>query len=423
MLVEKVEHRPVADLIPYARNSRTHSDEQVEQIAASIQKFGFNNPVLIASDGTIVAGHGRLLAAKVIGLTHVPVVELAHLSDAERRAYVIADNRLAELSGWDKELLSLELRDLDALDFDLDVIGFSDKELDRLLIEPEDMDGEDEDGEEEAAAPLPSEPVTVSGDVWILGDHRLFCGDSTKPESYAAVLNGEPAHLLLTDPPYGMSYGGGRKKGNDKKKAWDLIQNDDLQGSDLAKFLKDTVGLALKNTYDDASVYVFLTWRTVDVFGAVLRDIGLEHNALIVWDKKSIGIGGKHYRPQHEFCYYCDRGRWFGGRNQSDVWRMSRGATGEYVHPTQKPVALLEKPVRNSSKPGEIVLDIFGGSGSTLIACEKRGRAARLIEMEPKYCDAIIGRWQALTGRAAVLESTGKTHAEITQERAKKKAS
>lgn len=397
-------------LIPYARNSRTHSDEQVAQIAASIKEFGFLNPIIVDGESGIIAGHGRVMAAQKLGLKELPCVEASHLTDAQRKAYVIADNKLALNAGWDDEMLRIELGELGEMGFDLELTGFSLDEIDELQIE------EIEDGltDEDAVPEIADEPVTKLGDVWQLGNHRLMCGDSTSIDAFDTLMSGSVADMIFTDPPYGMSYGGGRAAGDHQSfknrsggiKAHGMIMNDDLQGDSLIALVRDALASSIACAKEGAPLYACFTWRTYAEFERSLEELGREVKACIVWDKKSIGLGNAHYRPQHEFIFYCG-GQWFGDKSQSDVWYMSRGNTGAYVHPTQKPVELIERALENSSKKGDVVIDCFGGSGSTLIACEKTGRHARLMELDPKYCDVIIKRWQDYTGKEAVLESSG----------------
>lgn len=412
----------VEGLVPYARNSRTHSDAQVAQIAASIREFGFTNPVLIDADGGIIAGHGRVLAARKLGLPEVPAIRIDYMTEAQRRAYVIADNKLALNAGWDDELLALELGELQGAGFDLSLTGFSEDELAGLLLEPEVVEGlTDEDAVPEA----PAEPVTMLGDVWVLGNHRLMCGDSTSVSAFDDLMAGDRADMIFTDPPYGMSYGGGRAAGDhslDKKtggvkiKSHGMILNDDLQGDELIALVRDAIATSTACMKEGGALYACFTWRTYAEFEAGLESCGHKVKACIVWDKKSIGLGNSHYRPQHEFIFYCG-GAWYGDKAQSDVWYMSRGNTGEYVHPTQKPVELIERALGNSSKAGDVVIDCFGGSGSTLIACEKTSRHARLMELDPKYVDVIVRRWQQFTGKQAVLEGDGRTFNQLATER------
>jgi len=271
----------------------------------------------------------------------------------------------------------------------------------------------------------PEVPITVEGDVWLLGRHRLMCGDSTSIDAVEKLMDGQKADMVFTDPPYGMSYGGGRARGDHAKnkkggvliKAHGMIKGDDLQGDDLIGMIRDAVGSAIAACKSGAAKYVCFPWRTYSEFEAALDQIGMTVSACIVWDKKSIGLGNSNYRPQHEFIFYSKGDSWHGDKSQSDVWYNSRGATGEYVHPTQKPVELVEKAINNSSKGQDVVIDVFGGSGSTLIACEKTGRDCRMMELDPKYCDVIVTRWQEFTGQFATLESTGQTYAELKAER------
>jgi DNA modification methylase len=407
-MTPKIETRLVADIIPYAANSRTHSDAQVAQIAASIKEFGWTNPILVSGDDSIIAGHGRLMAARKLGMEEVPVIVLDHLSKSQQRALVIADNQLALNAGWNMDMLKAEIEDLQLDDFDLSILGFDDKFLDGLL-EPEPTAGLTD---EDAVPEVPETPKTVLGDVWVLGNHRLMCGDSTSVTAFDQLMDGTKADMIFTDPPYGMSYGGGRAAGSTKKgalvKAHGMIINDDLQGNDLIALVRDAIATSSALMKEGGALYACFTWRTYAEFEAGLESCGHKVKACIVWDKKSIGLGNSNYRPQHEFIFYCG-GQWYGDKSESDVWHMSRGATGKYVHPTQKPVELVERALSNSSKAGDVVIDCFGGSGSTLIACEKNNRHSRLMELDPKYCDVIIKRWQDFTGKEAVHAETGET--------------
>lgn len=404
----KLEHWPILRLVPYARNARTHSDSQVAEIAASIGRFGFNNPVLVDETGSIIAGHGRVLAAKRLGMDEVPVVVLSHLTDAERRAYILADNKLAEKAGWDEDLLRLELADLQNLDIDLNVIGFEDKEIDRLLAEDDLADDDTDEEDADDAPPPPDAPTAQAGDVWLLGDHRVVCGDSTDASVVERLMDGGLADLLYTDPPYGVSYTGGRKK-------WDGIKNDATTGDDLEAFLLAAFTSAAANCSDDAAWYIWHASNTSGEFYRALAAVGRKASAQIVWLKNVMAGGFGHYRGRHEPCIYSS-GTFYGGRDQDTVWQVSRERN--YQHPTQKPVKLAERALRNSTKRGDVVLDLFGGSGSTLIACERRGRIARLVELDPKYVDVIVRRWQDLTGQQARLEATARTFAEVAAERA-----
>jgi len=415
---QQIEYVEVKKLIPYARNSRTHSDEQVAQICGSIKEFGFTNPVLIDGEGVIIAGHGRTIAAQRLNMKEVPCLRLDYLTEAQKKAYVIADNKLALNAGWDDEMLALELGDLKDLDFDLSLTGFDDDELNKLLAEAVNEGLVDED-----EAPLPpDEPISKLGDVWQLGSHRVMCGDSTSIDAVDKLMEGQKADMVFTDPPYGMSYGGGRAKGDHALnknggvliKAHGMIKGDDLEGESLINLVRDAIATCIASSKQGAAYYICFTWRTYSEFEEAIALGGASVANCIVWDKKSIGLGNANYRPQHEFIFYVKGGAWYGDRSQSDVWYMSRGATGEYVHPTQKPVELVERAISNSSKPGDLVLDVFGGSGSTLIACEKTSRHCRLVDLDPKYVDVMVKRWQDYTGKQAIHVESGKAFAEMS---------
>jgi DNA modification methylase len=415
---QQIEYVEVKKLIPYARNSRTHSDEQVAQICGSIKEFGFTNPVLIDGEGVIIAGHGRTIAAQRLNMKEVPCLRLDYLTEAQKKAYVIADNKLALNAGWDDEMLALELGDLKDLDFDLSLTGFDDDELNKLLAEAVNEGLVDED-----EAPLPpDEPISKLGDVWQLGSHRVMCGDSTSIDAVDKLMEGQKADMVFTDPPYGMSYGGGRAKGDHALnknggvliKAHGMIKGDDLEGESLINLVRDAIATCIASSKQGAAYYICFTWRTYSEFEEAIALGGASVANCIVWDKKSIGLGNANYRPQHEFIFYVKGGAWYGDRSQSDVWYMSRGATGEYVHPTQKPVELVERAISNSSKPGDLVLDVFGGSGSTLIACEKTSRHCRLVDLDPKYVDVMVKRWQDYTGKQAIHVESGKAFSEMS---------
>jgi DNA modification methylase len=402
----RVEQRPITALIPYVSNARTHSDAQVAQIAASIREFGWTNPILVDGRNGVIAGHGRLLAARKLGMEQVPVIELAHLSEPQKRAYVIADNRLALNAGWDEELLTLELGELMAVNFDLSLTGFAPGELEERL------GGQGKTGltDDDAAPAAPEEPVSKLGDLWLLGEHRLLCGDSTDRASVDRLMGGEQADIVFTDPPYGMAYGGGRAAGSTPRgarvKAHGMIKNDDLAGEDLTDLIRDALSNAVAVKKLGAACYICCTWRTYEAFQRALNECNLGASACIVWDKKWVGLGRQHYRPQHEFILYTAGESWYGGKGQSDVWTLAREPGTEYVHPTQKPVELVTRALLHSSKQDDIVLDCFGGSGSTLVAAEKHRRKARLIELDPKYVDVIVQRWQQWSGSYAVLDGS-----------------
>lgn len=397
--VESVEHWSLQRLIPYAKNARTHDDTQVSQIAGSIAEFGFVNPILVGDDNVIIAGHGRLMAAQQLGLDTVPVIVLHHLTEAQRRALVIADNKIAENAEWNDELLKLELEELGDLGFDLDVIGFSDEELDELLGNDEQPGESDEDEIPE----VEDEPVSRHGDVWILGDHRLLCGDSTSKQDLEKLMSGELADMAFTDPPYNVDYGNNAKdkmRGKDRR-----IKNDNL-GDDFYQFLKDALTNLLSVT--KGACYIAMSSSELDTLQKAFRDAGGKWSTFIVWAKNTFTLGRSDYQRQYEPILYGWREGndhfWCGARDQGDVWFFNKPVKND-LHPTMKPVELVERALRNSSKSRDIVLDLFGGSGSTLIACEKTGRAARLIELDPKYVDVIVRRWQDYSGEQAIRES------------------
>ncbi len=395
-IVEAVEHWSVQRLIPYANNARTHDDSQVSQIAGSIAEFGFVNPILVGEDNVIIAGHGRLMAAQQLGLESVPVIVLSHLNDVQRRALVLADNRIAESAGWDEELLSLELGSLHDLGFDLDVIGFSDSELDELMQ----FDDPANDSDADAIPDVEDVVISKAGDLWQLGDHRLLCGDSTSEEDVQRLMDGQLADMAFTDPPYNVDYGNNAKdklRGKDRR-----ILNDNL-GDDFYIFLKDALTNLISVT--KGACYVAMSSSELDTLQKAFRDAGGKWSTFIIWAKNHFTMGRADYQRQYEpILYGWKEGNehfWCGDRNQGDVWFVNKPIKND-LHPTMKPIELVEKAIRNSSKTRDVVLDLFGGSGSTLIACEKSGRSARLIELDPKYVDVIIRRWQDYTGQQAV---------------------
>lgn len=377
MQIKKVE---VEKLIPYVRNSRTHSDAQVAQIAASIKEFGWTNPILVDGENGIIAGHGRLLAARKLGAKDVPVIELAHLTESQKRAYVIADNQLAMNAGWDTAMLTLELSDLKESEFDLDLIGFDANELEKLL-EPEQVEGLTD---EDAVPDAPEEPKTKLGDIYQLGNHRLMCGDSTSIDAVEKLMDGQKADMVFTDPPYNVAFNGRSGK-------HDVIKNDNLPDAEFRNFITEICNVI--KLVDPKAYYIWCNWK----FYGVLQEL-LEYKTCIVWAKNVFGMG-QGYRHQHEFCL-------FNGKidevikNESDLWEIKKDTN--YVHPTQKPVALSVRAFGNHVKLLN-VLDLFGGSGSTLIGAEQTGRKAFLMELDPKYCDVIVKRWEDFTGKKAVL--------------------
>ena len=402
-MADKVEPWPTTRLIPYARNARTHSDEQVAQIAASIVEFGFTNPVLAGSDGVVICGHGRLAAAQRLGLAEVPVVVLDHLTPTQRRALIIADNRIAENSGWDPELLRLEIEALEDDHFDVSLTGFDADALSELL------DGEETDQagqtDDDQIPEILEDAVSKPGDVWILGPHRLLCGDATQAERYERLLKGQPVDLLWSDPPYNVNYANSAKdKLRGKNRA---ILNDNL-GEGFYDFLLDALTPALSHC--QGAVYLAMSSSELDTLQSAFRTAGGHWSTFIIWAKNTFTLGRADYQRQYEpILYGWPEGKqrhWCGDRDQGDVWNIKKPAKND-LHPTMKPVELVERCIRNSTKPGQTVLDPFGGSGTTLIAAEKSGRVARLMELDPKYVDVIVRRWQDWTGQPATLESTG----------------
>ena len=400
-MIPKIETRLVADLIPYISNSRTHSDAQVAQIAASIREFGWTNPILIDGDNTIIAGHGRLLAARKLGMEDVPAIILDHLSKAQQRALVIADNQLALNAGWDIGMLKAEIDDLKLEGFDLDLLGFDANFLDGLL-EPEPTAGlTDEDAVPEA----PAVPKTVLGDVWVMGNHRLMCGDSTSVDEIDTLTQKQLVDMWLTDPPYNVAYEGGTKEKL-------TIQNDSMGDDQFRVFLRDAYIAADTAMKPGAVFYIWHADIEGYNFRGAAKDAGWQVRQCLVWKKSSLVMGRQDYHWQHEPCLYgWKEGAahlWATDRKQTTILEFNKPSrNGE--HPTMKPVELFEYQMLNNTKGADIVLDSFGGSGTTMIAAEKHGRHARVMELDPKYCDVIIKRWQDFTGQQAVHAETGET--------------
>jgi len=385
MKSETIEQVKIDKLIPYAKNSRTHSDAQVAQIAASIKEFGFVNPVLIDEAGGIIAGHGRVMAARKLAIDEVPCIRLAHLNENQKRAYVIADNKLALNAGWDEEMLKLEIKDLELAEFDISLLGFDAEELENILDEPETTEGLTEDDE---LPELPEDPITVLGDVWIMGKHRLMCGDSASIVAIDTLLAGEAVDAIVTDPPYGIGIDGQKESKN-------------------------------KNPKHNRKAHEFMGWD------AERPDPGI-FNYIVGLNVPAVIWGGNYFAdllPATRGWIYWSKGQ--DGLTMSDgelAWTtqatplrsvtVNRAALQGSVHPTQKPLQVVEFSL-DYLKAGSVVLDLFGGSGSTLIACEKTKRAARLMELAPKYCDVIIKRWQEFTGKNAIHEASGKTYNEM----------
>ncbi|MCX6632302.1 MAG: site-specific DNA-methyltransferase [Candidatus Solibacter sp.] len=397
-----VEIWPIDKLIPYARNARTHTEEQVAQVAASIVEFGWTNPILIGANRIIIAGHARLLAARKLRMTEVPVIVLDHLSDTQRRALVLADNRLAMSAGWDEEMLRVELESLKADAFDLDLVGFTDDELDEIL-ETEPGDGLTDDND----APEPEKiAITVAGDVWVLGEHRLLCGNATVLADVEKVMAGGLADMVFTDPPYNIDYEGRTK---DKLK----IKNDAL-GSKFCEFLRDASANLL--SVCKGAVYICMSSSELHTLRQAFIEAGGHWSGIIIWVKNHFTLGWGDYRHQYEPILYGWREGgthyWCGDRDQSDTWQIKRPAANR-EHPTMKPVELVERALQNNSKSRDTILDPFGGSGTTIIACQKMGRQARVIELDPVYCDVTIRRWQAFSGAVARHQESGRAFDEV----------
>jgi DNA modification methylase len=402
--IEQIEQIAIDKLVPYARNSRTHSPEQVAQIAGSIREFGFTNPVLIDADNGIIAGHGRVMAAQKLGMDKVPCIRLAHLTETQRRAYIIADNKLALNAGWDEEMLALELGELAELDFDMDLIGFSEDELAGLMAETT----EGETDPDEVPEP-PVDPVTVLGDVWVMGKHRLLCGDSTSIDDLRKLCGEQDVDMWLTDPPYNVAYEGGTEEKL-------TIQNDSMTDDNFRQFLVDAYTAADAVMKQGAVFYIWHADSEGYNFRGAAHDAGWKVRQCLIWKKSSLVLGRQDYQWQHEPCLYGWKDGaghlWAADRKQTTILEFNKPSrNGE--HPTMKPVSLFEYQMLNNTKGGDLVLDSFGGSGTTMIAAEKNGRVARLMELDPKYCDVIVNRWQDFAGKQAIHEASGKTFDEM----------
>ena len=379
---ERFEKVNIDRLVPYTRNARTHSKEQILQLRASLREFGFVNPVIVDKDLNVIAGHGRIMAAKEEGITEVPCVFAEHLTEAQKRAYIIADNRLALNAGWDAEMLSVEIADLQGSDFDINLLGFDDAELNKLLGSVEDVKDDDFDVERELQKPA----ITKPGDLWLLGKHRLVCGDSTKPDTFALLMDGKLANLVVTDPPYNVNYEGTAGK----------IKNDNMAGDKFYQFLLEAFILTEKAMAKDASIYVFHADTEGLNFRRAFSDAGFYLSGTCIWKKQSLVLGRSPYQWQHEPILFgwkkAGKHAWYSDRKQSTIWEFDKPRKNA-DHPTMKPVPLIAYPILNSSLTGCIVLDPFGGSGSTLIACEQTDRVCHTVELDEKFCDVIVKRY------------------------------
>lgn len=405
---DNVIRRKVSALVPYARNSRTHSPEQISQIAASIKEWGFTTPILVDTDGQIIAGHGRLLAAQKLGLDEVPTMTAEGWTDAQKKAYVIADNKLALNAGWDNAMLAIEMQELGDLGFDLDLTGFGKDEIGALF--PNETTGLTD---EDAVPEVPVVPVTVEGDVWLLGRHRLMCGDSTSIDAVERLCDGQLVDMWLTDPPYNVAYEG-------KTKDALTIKNDKMGDDSFRGFLRDAYIAADAVMKAGAVFYIWHADLEGYNFRGAAKDAGWAVRQCLIWKKQAMVMGRQDYHWKHEPCLYGWKDGaahlWATDRKQTTILDFDRPSrNGE--HPTMKPVELFEYQMLNNTKGSDLVLDSFAGSGTTAIACEKHGRMARLMELDPKYCDVIIKRWQDFTGLEATLEETGETFADLVGSR------
>lgn len=404
----QIVQRLVSDLIPYARNARTHSDAQVAQIAGSIREFGWTNPCLIDENNGLIAGHGRVLAARKLGMKDVPAIVLSGLTEPQKRALILADNKLALNAAWDDDMLRNELQELQGLDFDLSLTGFSDMELAGLLDANPGLTDPDD------APDVQPDEITVLGDVWLLGRHRLVCGDSTDAATVERALNGVKPHLMVTDPPYGVEYNAG----------W---RNEAMPEKNDPKRWRDGAGRATGAVLNDDNADWSEAWalfpgdvayvwhgalHTSEMLDSLVAS-GLEGRALIIWAKQQFVISRGHYHNQHEPCWYVVRksatGHWHGDRKQTTLWQIDKPRKSETGHSTQKPVECMRRPIENNSSPGQAIYEPFSGSGTTIIAAEMTGRACHAIELSPQYVDVAVRRWQAFTGFEATLESNGET--------------
>jgi DNA modification methylase len=407
-MASRIEMWPLARLIPYERNARTHSKTQIEQIAASILEFGFTQPILVKSAGGILAGHGRLAAARLLGMEEVPVIPLDHLSEAQQRAYIIADNKLAENAGWDESLLRTELEQLQLDDFDMGVIGFTDREMKALL----DDSGDAADGEtdpDEAPA-LVTAATSRPGDLWLLGNHRLLVGDARDAEAIQVLMDGSFADLVFTDPPYNVDYEG--------KTARKLKIGNDKLADGFPEFLNQACANMLKFTR--GAFYICMSSSELHTLQHAFTEAGGHWSTFVIWAKNQFTLGRSDYQRQYEpILYGWPEGSehvWRGGRDQGDVWFLKR-PHASLEHPTMKPVELTERALSNSTLRGNAVLDLFGGSGSTLIACERMGRHCRMMEIDPQYADVILKRWNRFTHHQPILAATGSPMLQVERER------
>jgi DNA modification methylase len=407
---DSVERRPVAALVPYARNARTHSPVQVGQIAASIREWGWTTPVLVDEQSNIIAGHGRVLAAQRLGIEDIPVMVARGWSEAQKQAYVIADNKLALNAGWDEDLLRIGLGELRGLGADLGLTGFGELELEALFA------GTNNGGPDSDEAPeVPVRPISRPGDLWACGEHRVLCGDATVQTHVEKVLASELADMCFTDPPYGVDYGNSSEA---KQRGKHRPIMNDQRGASFEPMLSAASANILAVT--KGAIYICMSSSELDTLQRAFRDAGGKWSTFVIWAKHTFTLGRADYQRQYEPILYGWKDGaahfWCGARDKGDVWFFDKPSRND-LHPTMKPVALVERAIRNSSKSRDIVLDLFGGSGTTMIAAERTGRRARLVELDPKYIDVAVQRWQLFTGAAATLEETRETFADAMARR------
>jgi DNA modification methylase len=431
----KIEYTPVRELRFYPNNARTHSKKQIRQIANSIAKFGFCNPILIDDAKQIIAGHGRVEAAKLLGIDAVPTCQLSHLSDADKRAYILADNKLAEKAGWDKELLAIELQGLIELDVDIELTGFDMAEIDLILEEGREARGEPSGPEDQVPEPSPLPAVTQTGDLWLLGSHRLLCGDARDKAAYDRLLEGAKAEFVFTDPPYNVEIDGhvcglGRVRHRDF-----AMGCGEMSEAEFTAFLKTVFALLAENSIEGSIHQICMDWRHSWEMLNAGRAIYSELKNLCVWNKTNAGMGS-FYRSKHELVFVWKSGTAAHinnfelgqhGRHRSNVWdyagvnSMRPGRLEELaMHPTVKPTALVADAIKDCSRRGGLVLDPFCGSGTILIAAERTGRKARALEIDPNYVDVAVRRWQAYAGKPAILAGSGETFEAIEEQRVAK---
>lgn len=427
-----VERIPITALKPAKRNARTHSEAQINQIAASMERFGVTNPALVDDENRIIAGHGRIAAAKKLGHTEFPCLRLSHLSEAEQRAYILADNKLALNAGWDRELLAIDLRELGEMQFDLGLTGFSLPEIDLILTDVDEADPAGADADANAPVPPPPVALTQAGDLWCLGRHRLLCGDAKDPAVVARVMDGGLADMLFTDPPYNVPIQG-HVSGLGRVQHREFAEGvGEMSSDEFTAFLSESLGAAASACRDGAIGFVCMDWRHLQEALTAGHKVFRELKNLCVWNKTNAGMG-TFYRSQHELVLVWKVGsgphtNTFGlgdkGRYRTNVWTYAGANAFKAermeelkLHPTVKPVALVADAIRDVTHRGELVLDVFGGSGTTLIAAQKTGRLARLVELDPTYCDVIIQRWERQTGQSALLDGDGRTFEQVSAER------